>query len=101
MLVIAGTIQIDPSKVSEATPASLEVMEATRAESGCISYSFSADLGKPGLIHVFEEWQSQDDLDAHFKTPHMAKFQQAMAGFGIQGMKVQRYEVSSVKPLGC
>jgi quinol monooxygenase YgiN len=39
------------------------------AESGCISYTFSADLVEPGLIHVFEEWQSQDALDAHFKAP--------------------------------
>ncbi|MGI9590981.1 MAG: putative quinol monooxygenase [Myxococcota bacterium] len=100
MLVIAGTIRIDPAKQSEAIPAALEVMEATRAESGCISYCFTAALADPGLIHVFEEWESPEALDAHFKTPHMAKFQQEMAGFGIQDMKIQRYEVSSVGPLG-
>jgi quinol monooxygenase YgiN len=100
MLVIAGTIRIDPAKLPEATPAAAEVMEATRAESGCISYTFSADLVEPGLIHVFEEWQSQDALDAHFKAPHMAKFQQAMAGFGIQGIQLHRYEVSAKAPLG-
>ena len=100
MLIIAGTIQIDPSKQDAVTPAALEVMKATRAESGCISYTFSTDLGEPGLIHVFEEWESQEALDAHFKTPHMATFQQAMAGFGIRSMKIQRYEVASVSPLG-
>jgi quinol monooxygenase YgiN len=100
MLVIAGTIQIDPSKQEVATPAALEAMRATRDEKGCLSYTFSADLVEPGLIHVFEEWESQEALDAHFETPHMATFQQAMAGFGVQGMKIQRYEVSSVGPLG-
>ena len=99
MLVIAGSIQIDPARLAEATPAALEVMEATRAEAGCISYTFSNDLADPGLIHVFEQWESQDALDAHFKTPHMAKFQQAMGGFGVRGMDIKRYEVASVGPL--
>ena len=51
-------------------------------------------------MHVFEEWESQAALDAHFETPHMVKFQQAMGGFGIRGMNVKRYEVASVAPLG-
>lgn len=100
MLVIAGTIRIDPDKQAEAIPAALEVMEATRAEAGCISYAFSASLGEPGLIHVFEEWESQEALDAHFGTPHMARFLQALGGFGIRSMELQRYEVASVGPLG-
>ena len=29
----------------------------------------------------------------------MAKFQGALGGLGVKGMKVQRYEVSSVGPL--
>jgi quinol monooxygenase YgiN len=100
MLVIAGAILIDPARLADATPAAVEVMAATQAETGCISYCFSSDLSEPGLIHVFEEWESQDALDTHFKTPHMAKFQQAMAGFGVKAVKLQRYEVSSVGPLG-
>ena len=100
MLAIAGTIRIDPAKQAVAIPAAVEMMAATRAEPGCISYAFSADLEEQGLIHVFEEWESQAALDAHFKAPHMAKFQQAMAGFGIREMKVQRYEIASVGPLG-
>jgi quinol monooxygenase YgiN len=100
MLVIAGTIRMDPAKVDEATPATVDVMKATRAEAGCVAYAFSRDLGDPGLIHVFEEWESQEALDAHFETPHMATFQKAMTGFGIQEIRLQRYEVSSVGPLG-
>ena len=43
---------------------------------------------------------AQEALDFHFKTPHMAKFQQAMAGFGVKEVKLQRYEISSSGPLG-
>jgi len=99
MIVVAGMIRLDPARREVATAAALEVMAATHQESGCISYTFSADLADEGLFRVFEEWESQEALDAHFKTPHMASFQAAMGGFGISEVKIQRYEVSSVGPL--
>jgi quinol monooxygenase YgiN len=100
MLVIAGSISIDPEKRDGAIEAATHMMQETRKEPGCISYTFSADLADPGRFLVFEEWESQDALDAHFKAPHMAAFQGKMGGFGVREMKVQRYEVSSVGPLG-
>jgi quinol monooxygenase YgiN len=99
MLVIAGQLRLDPARRDAAVAASQKVMRETRREAGCISYTFSADLADEGVFHVFEEWESQQALDAHFKTPHMAAFQGAMGGFGIQEMKIQRYEVASVGPL--
>jgi quinol monooxygenase YgiN len=99
MLVIAGQIRIDPARRSAAEAAALEMMQATRREPGCRAYTFSADLSDPGLIHLFEEWESKEALEAHFRAPHMAAFQRAVAGFGVQEMKVQRYEVSAVGPV--
>ena len=100
MLVIAGTISLDPEKRDAAIEAAIPMMEATRKEAGCVSYAFSADLENPGDFRVFEEWESQAALDAHFKAPHMATFQAAMGGFGIRGMNVQKYEIAKVGPLG-
>jgi quinol monooxygenase YgiN len=100
MLVIAGAIRIDPSNRDAAVEAAIEMMEATRKESGCISYTFSADLADPGAFRIFEEWESQEALDAHFAAPHMAKFQKQVGGLGVREMKVQRYEIASVGPLG-
>lgn len=100
MLVVAGHIRIDPARREAAIAAAAEVQGETRREPGCISYTFSADLGEDGLFHLFEEWESQDALDAHFKTPHMAVFQGKIAGLGVKEMKVKRYEIASVGPLG-
>ena len=100
MLVIAGHIRIDPAKREAAVAAADAVMEATRREQGCLAYTFSADLHDEGLIHLFEEWDSQDALDAHFKAPHMAAFQASIPGLGVKEMKIRRYEVSAAGPLG-
>lgn len=100
MIVIAGRIRIDTAKESEAVVAAVAMMEATHKEEGCISYVFSRDLNEPGAFRIFEEWQSQEALDLHFASPHMADFQKTLGGIGVVEMAVKKYEVSSVERLG-
>ena len=54
------------------------LVRATRAEDGCIDYSFAQDLTDPDVLVLFERWRDADALAAHFGTPHMATFQQVM-----------------------
>lgn len=99
MIVIAGHVALDPAQREPAMAAAREMMGETRKEKGCISYSFSADLEEPGRFRIFEEWESDEALRAHFASPHMARFQQAVGGLGVREMAVQRYEVAKVGPL--
>jgi quinol monooxygenase YgiN len=99
VIVIAGHFVLDPAKREAAIAAAREMQAETRKEAGCISYTFTADLEQPGGFRVFEEWESEAALRAHFQAPHMAKFQQAVGGLGVREMKVQRYEVSKVGPV--
>lgn len=99
MLVVAGTIEIDPANRDAAVAAALRMMEETQREPGCLSYTFSADLAEPGRFRIFEEWQDEAALHAHFKAPHMAAFQKAVAGLGVRRMAIQRYDVSAVGPV--
>ena len=99
MIVIAGHVVLDPTQGEAASAAAREMMGETRREAGCISYTFSADLETPGRFSIFEEWESDEALRAHFVSPHMARFQKAVGGLGVREMKVQRYEVSKVGPV--
>ena len=99
MIVIAGHVALDPARREPAIAAARAMMEETRKEKGCISYSFSADLEVPGCFRIFEEWESDEALRAHFASPHMARFQKAVGGLGVREMAVQRYEVAKVGPL--
>ena len=74
MLIVAGTIQVDPDSRDAATDALLEMMRETRKEPGNLEYAFTPDLADPGLLRIFEQWESQEALDAHFAAPHMAAF---------------------------
>jgi quinol monooxygenase YgiN len=99
MIVIAGHVALDPQQREPAIAAAREMMAETRKEKGCISYTFSADLDEPGRFRIFEEWESDEALRAHFASPHMARFQKAVGGLGVREMAVQRYEVAKVGPL--
>ncbi len=99
MIVIAGRVVVDPNKQDAAIPAAQEMMEETLKESGCAAYKFSADLTESGVFHIFEEWESQEALDAHFASPHMAKFRSTVGTLGVKEMTVSRYDVSKKGPL--
>jgi len=99
VLIIAGSFQIDP-KTREATlAAAKEMMAETLKEKGCHAYCFSSDLSDPSVMHLFERWESENDLRAHFTTPHMARFQEALAKLAPKVIEIQKYEISSVGPV--
>ena len=99
MFVIAGVVRVGEGQREALKPA-IEAMEtASRAEEGNVAYSFSFDCADPCGLRVFEHWQSDEALAAHFAAPHMAAFQAALGEAGVQGADVLRYDVSSVGPL--
>jgi quinol monooxygenase YgiN len=99
MLVVAGTITLDPTCRAEAEAAFDRMRTATLAEPGCLSYQAYLDRSDAGTVFIFERWRSQEDLDAHFATVHMAEFGGALASCGVSGMDVKKYVVSSEGPV--
>jgi quinol monooxygenase YgiN len=99
VIVIHATALIDPAKKDAAEAAMREMMTESRKEKGCHAYTFARDLAEAGRYWVLEEWESDAILAAHFATPHMAKFQAAMGGFGVREMKAEKFVVSSKGPL--
>lgn len=82
-ILVSGVIDLDPAKRDGAIEAAEAVMAATRAEDGCITYTFSADLSDPGRFWLFEQWRDQAALDAHLAQPHLAEFTGRMGEFGV------------------
>jgi len=99
MIIVAGTITIDPASRQEMLEAVVPMMEASRAEPGCHEYVFSADPIDPSTVHLYELWESEDDLRAHFETDHMAQWQQRSAKLPISGRSVSKYTISGVGPV--
>lgn len=99
MLIIAGTLSVDPSDVDRLSEAAAVMMAETHKEAGCQQYVFSVSVADPGAVQIFEVWDSAEHLEAHFATPHMAVFAEVMGSVTMTGRDLMRYEVASAEPM--
>lgn len=99
MLIVSGTITLDPANHDRALEAMAPLVEATLAEVGNVTYGFWAHPSEPGHFRIHEEWVDQEALDTHMATPHMAEFMGAMGGLGVTGTELVCHEVASSSKL--
>lgn len=98
-ILIAGTVRVPPQNVERFRPHMAAMLAASRAEDGCLEYSYAEDVAEPGLIRVFEAWRDQAAIDAHFRTDHMATWRAAWPSFGVSDRRLFAYEVASERAL--
>ena len=99
MIVVAGTVRIDPAKLDRARVEMAKMIAASRAEDGCFGYSYAIDVLDPQVVRVFEAWRDRAALEAHFNTPHIAAWRAAWPSIGISDRKLEAYDVSNVTML--
>ncbi len=93
MLLIVGTVRLPAEMLKHALPAMKRMVEASRAEDGCVEYGYAEDVFDAGLIHVKELWTDQAALDCHFASAHIAEWRAAWPGLGIRDRDLRVYEV--------
>ena len=98
MIVLAGTFRLGPAKASEAAEAIRGIVEGSRAEAGCVHFSFGFDALDSSLVNVFEIWRDQAALDFHRATPHFLGWKAAQPGIGMHDRRLSLYEIASVTP---
>ncbi|HEX7761435.1 MAG TPA: putative quinol monooxygenase [Caulobacteraceae bacterium] len=98
-LIIAGTVRVPPENLAGIRPHMMAMLSASRAEGGCIEYSYAQDVAEPGLVRVFEVWRDQAALDAHFASEHMKAWRAAWPSFGVSDRRFFAYETASERPL--
>jgi quinol monooxygenase YgiN len=99
VIIITGLVAVRAEMREEAVALGRWMAEETERESGCVRYRFYADLADPNLFLLFEEWETEAALRAHFQTPHMARFTAALPGIVGAPPVITRYEISGKGPL--
>ena len=92
MLVIMGTVRIDPDRLDDARPAMERMIAASNAEPGCLDYAYAQDLLDPGLIHISERWTDRAALKAHSQSPHMGEWRKAISKVGVVERNLRLFE---------
>ncbi|MET8230252.1 antibiotic biosynthesis monooxygenase [Micromonospora sp. NPDC005298] len=64
MLIIAGSLQVDPAARDGYLADCAPVIAQARAADGCLDFLLAPDPLEPGRIHVYERWESAERLEA-------------------------------------
>jgi quinol monooxygenase YgiN len=72
-LRVVATIPTKPEAGDAVRAGLAELVAATLQEDGCLAYEAFESSAVPGVFVTIESWRSQEDLDAHMTTPHIAK----------------------------
>ena len=99
MIIILGTVRLPHDNIARARAAMEAMVMASRAEDGCLSYSFGEDVLDPGLIVVAEAWRDEACLGAHLASVHFAAWRDAGAALGVSDRQLTVYEAVSSKSL--
>ncbi|WP_209593915.1 putative quinol monooxygenase [Jiella mangrovi] len=100
MIIVSGTLRLSPEDLAKLRDQAAIVLTETRAETGCLVYAFAEDLLEPGLVRIYEEWESREALAAHGKAPHIAAWHEALAGVTVLGRDLKLVEAGRAEPLG-
>jgi quinol monooxygenase YgiN len=99
VIIILGTVRLPHDNIGKARAAMETMVLASRAEDGCIAYSYAEDLLEPGLVRVTEIWRDQAVLDAHFKTAHLAAWRAQWPALAISERRLFAYEAGDPRPI--
>ena len=100
MIIIAGILKIEPGDMPKVREAAENVLRATHKEDGCIVYSFAEDFLEPGLIRIYEEWESREKLAAHIKSDHVDAWHEALKTVTVLARDLDVIEAGASEKLG-
>lgn len=99
MIVVAGHLTINPEHRDAAIEAIRTCVAATRAEEGNVDYRYSADIDDPDRLNLVELWESEEAMNTHMATPHLAAFLEAVGAWVGGSVEIVRYDVSGSSKL--
>lgn len=99
MIVLDVKFNLKEGCFEDSVAAMKKVATETLQEDGCAEYRFALPFSEGLPIVLFEEWESQSALDAHFETGHLAQFRETMQELLAEPPIIRRYVVSEAGSL--
>ncbi|NQY55096.1 MAG: antibiotic biosynthesis monooxygenase [Ilumatobacteraceae bacterium] len=96
LVVVEAKIVVNESKRDEMVASSTATQQATRDdEAGCLVYCFAADPVHADTIQVYELWESEEALHAHFDHPNYFAMRDLLAVGGLVSAESRKHRVDA------
>jgi quinol monooxygenase YgiN len=95
MLIVIGDATAAPGRRDELAAAARAVAVVTRADEGCVSYGFYADLEDDDRMVSVEIWVDRAALEEHMAHPHTEQFLAVAPGLVAGAPVMTFYDASA------
>ena len=97
MIIVKGAIPVKVTQREQALSLIEALAAASRVESGCIGYEVFVQASAPEVIVIWQQWASEEALEAHFDSDHVDAFLDAITDL-VEGQVIsERYDVVGVE----
>src|SRR4051812_34476063 len=85
---VVAQVKAKSEFVESVKRACLALVEPSRAESGCMSYSLYQSTEDATIFIFYENWQTLQDIERHLEAPHSYAFDEATSGMLAEEEKI-------------
>ena len=101
LIAVEAAITVaDPSTRADLLARTAPIQQATRDdEAGCLVYCFAGDPCQDDLIQVYELWESEEALAAHFDHQNYFDMRTTLNDGGLTGAVSRKHRIDASAPV--
>src|SRR6267154_1981396 len=99
MIVVTGSVTARQETFDEVKKLSLEHVQRSRTEPGCISHAVHVDCENPLRLMFFEQWTDRAALSTHFAVPASRDFVRALQSLAAAATTIELYDATRLEKL--
>ena len=99
MIVVTGSVTARQDSFEAVKKLSLEHVNRSRSEPGCISHAVHVDCENPLRLVFVEQWADRAALLAHFAVPASHTFVKALQSLASAATTIEIYDATKLEKL--
>lgn len=96
MLIVLAKVTAKSGMADNIINESKAIIEATRAEEGCIEYNLYKSTEEENVLSFIEKWESKEFLESHLKQQHFIDFGSAIEDFLAKDLEISVYSSEEI-----
>lgn len=96
-VVIAGEVDFPPANRAAALAGARHLIDMALAEPGCRHYAWTTDPYDARRVHVFEEWDTGEELAAHLAGAAYRGMLEHLGSHTILAANTRKYRVDRIE----
>ena len=96
MTIVLGKVQVREGMLDQAIAVSIEHVNRSRLEPGCVSHSVNLDAENRNVLVFVEQWDDRAALWQHFQVPASQAFVKTVGAMAAQRPSMQVFEATPV-----